>query len=69
MTGTAWVVLWATLLVGSLLTWIVLLRRTYLSFRRLEGEVRRLVEAISSVKTIKQTRLSQSPQASNEEER
>lgn len=69
MTGTAWLVLWAVILLVSLLVWVGVLLRTYRSFRVLQIEVSRLVASFSSVKAVKQTRLTQSPPASNEEER
>ena len=57
MTVTAWLVLWGVLLAATLLVWIVILRQTYLRFRILQSEVRKLMAAISSVKSGWQTRL------------
>ena len=57
MTVTAWLVLWGVLLAATLLVWIVILRQTYLRFRLLQSEVRKLMAAIGSVKSGWQTRL------------
>ena len=57
MSVTAWLVLWGVLLVATLLFWIVILRRAYLRFRILQTEVRKLMAAISSVKSGWQSRL------------
>ena len=57
MTDTAWLVLWGVLLAASLLIWIVILRRVFLRFRTLQNEVRKLMAAISSVKSGWQSRL------------
>ena len=57
MTTASWLVLWGVLLAGTLLIWLVLLRRVYLRFRILQNEVRKLMTAINSVKGRWQTRL------------
>ena len=57
MTVTAWLVLWGVLLLATLLIWIVILRGVYLRFRILQSEFRKLMAAISSVKSGWQTRL------------
>lgn len=53
----SWLILWGVLLAGTLLIWLVLLRRVYLRFRILQNEVRKLMVAINSVKSGWQTRL------------
>ena len=58
MSVTAWLVLWGVLLAVTLLIWIVILRRAFLRFRILKNEVRKLMAAISSVKSGWQSRLS-----------
>lgn len=57
MTVTGWVVLWGVLLAATLLIWIVIFRGAYLRFRILQSEVKKLMAAISSVKSGWQTRL------------
>ena len=57
MSVTAWLVLWGVLLAVTLLIWIVILRRAFLRFRILKNEVRKLMAAISSVKSGWQSRL------------
>ena len=57
MTVTGWLILWGVLLAATLLIWIVILRHAYLRFRILQGEVKKLMAAISSVKSEWQTRL------------
>jgi hypothetical protein len=69
MTGTAWLILWTVILAGSLLFWIVLLRRTIRMARNLQREVRSLIEAIGSVKAARQTRLHTPDLASHEKGR
>lgn len=69
MTGTGWLVLWGVILAISLLIWALILRRTYLSFRNLQSQLKFLMDAVSSVMVGKQTRLSQNLPAVNEEER
>jgi len=69
MSTKAWLILWALLLVGSLVIWVWVLLRTYRSFRGLRKEVQSLIGAANSVKFKEQTRLKQNVQAPNEEER
>ncbi|OIQ78737.1 hypothetical protein GALL_395510 [mine drainage metagenome] len=69
MTGTGWLVLWGVILAISLLIWALILRRTYLSFRNLQSQLKFLMDAVSSAMVGKQTRLSQNLPAVNEEER
>lgn len=68
MSDKAWLILWGALLLGSLLLWAGLLRRTYRSFRRLQSELRRIGDAVSSAKGAWQTTLNQNPQSSNGED-
>jgi hypothetical protein len=66
MSVTAWLILWGVLLAATLLLWIVILRQTYLRFRTLQSEVRKLMAAISSVKSGWLSRLSSTKLKSSE---
>lgn len=69
MTGTGWLILWAIILAISLLIWVLILRRTYRSFRNLQSQLKFLMNAVSSAMVGKQTRLNQNLPAVNQEER
>jgi len=70
VSGTSWLILWALILAFGSLFWILLLRRTYLRFKTLRAEVRKLMTAISAIgelKAAKQTRLTKPDPAFSEE--
>jgi hypothetical protein len=66
MTGMDWLILWTVLLIGSLLFWVVLLRRVYIRAKNLQRQLKVLADAIGSVKVARQTRLSAPDPASRE---
>jgi hypothetical protein len=65
MSAMSWAILWVVIIVGSVLLWFVLIRRTVLKAKNLQSEISRLFDAFSSMKAARQTRLHSPHQAPN----
>jgi len=69
MTGSAWLILWASILIVSFVFWGVVIRGVYRRFRNLQAQVRQLMAEIGALSPTGRTRLSPTTQTSSEEGR